>query len=45
MAKPRPARAKQASNTMVLMNLTAGKCVSQALAIAADRHPLAERTT
>ena len=36
MAKPRPARAKQAPSTMVLMNLTAGKIVSQALAVAAE---------
>jgi hypothetical protein len=36
MAKPRPARAKQASSTMALMNLTAGKIVSQALAVAAE---------
>ncbi len=36
MAKPRPARVKQASSTMVLMNLTAGKIVSQALAVAAE---------
>ena len=36
MAKPRPTRAKQASSTMVLMNLTAGKIVSQALAVAAE---------
>lgn len=36
MAKPRPARAQQASNTMVLMNLTAGKWVSQAIAVAAE---------
>jgi ubiquinone/menaquinone biosynthesis C-methylase UbiE len=36
MAKPRPAPAKKASYTMTLMNLTAGKCVSQAMAVAAE---------
>lgn len=36
MAKPRPARAKQASDSMILMNLTAGKWVSQAIAVAAE---------
>ncbi len=36
MAKPRPARAKKASDPMALMNLTAGKCVTQALAVVAE---------
>lgn len=36
MAKPRPARAKKASHPMALMNLTAGKCVTQALAVVAE---------
>ena len=36
MAKPRPARAKKASDPMILMNLTAGKWVSQAIAVAAE---------
>jgi biotin operon repressor len=36
MPKPKPARAKQASDPMILMNLTAGKWVSQALAVAAE---------
>ncbi len=36
MAKPRPAQAKTASDPMTLMNLTAGKWVSQAIAVAAE---------
>jgi hypothetical protein len=36
MAKPRPAQAKKASDPMTLMNLTAGKWVSQAIAVAAE---------
>jgi len=36
MAKPRPAPAKKASDPMTLMNLTAGKWVSQAIAVAAE---------
>jgi ubiquinone/menaquinone biosynthesis C-methylase UbiE len=36
MAKPRPARAKKASDPMTFMNLTAGKWVSQAIAVAAE---------
>ena len=36
MAKRRPARAKKASDPMILMNLTAGKWVSQAIAVAAE---------
>jgi hypothetical protein len=36
MAKPRLAQAKQAADSMILMNLTAGKIVSQALAVAAE---------
>ena len=36
MAKPRPAQAKKASNPMTLMNLTAGKWVSQAIAVVAE---------
>jgi len=36
MAKPRRARAKKASDAMTLMNLTTGKWVSQALAVAAE---------
>ncbi len=36
MAKPRSARAKKVSDPMILMNLTAGKCVSQAIAVAAE---------
>ena len=36
MAKPKPGSAKKASNQMTLMNLTAGKCVSQAIAVAAE---------
>jgi ubiquinone/menaquinone biosynthesis C-methylase UbiE len=36
MAKPRPASAKKASDPMIFMNLTAGKWVSQAIAVAAD---------
>ena len=34
MAKPRPASAKKASDPMTFMNLTAGKWVSQAIAVA-----------
>src|SRR6478672_13196369 len=36
MAKPKLGSAKKASNQMTLMNLTAGKCVSQAIAVAAE---------
>src|SRR5688572_27919820 len=36
MAKPRPAPAKKASDAMTLLNLTAGKWVSQAIAVAAE---------
>jgi hypothetical protein len=36
MAKPRPAPAKKASDPMTLMNLTAGKWVSQAIAVVAE---------
>src|SRR5437016_7361567 len=36
MAKPRPAPAKKVSHPMTLMNLTAGKWVSQAIAVAAE---------
>jgi C-methyltransferase len=36
MAKPRPASAKKASDPMIFMNLTAGKWVSQAIAVAAE---------
>src|SRR5438046_7204855 len=36
MAKPRPAPAKKSSDPMTLMNLTAGKWVSQAIAVAAE---------
>ena len=36
MAKPRPTRAKKASDPMILMNLTAGKCVTQALGVVAE---------
>src|SRR5438045_9673292 len=36
MAKPKLGSAKKASNQMTLMNLTAGKWVSQAIAVAAD---------
>jgi ubiquinone/menaquinone biosynthesis C-methylase UbiE len=36
MAKPTLASAKKASDQMILMNLTAGKCVSQAIAVAAE---------
>jgi hypothetical protein len=36
MAKPRPAQAKKASDPMTLMNLTAGKWVSQAIAVVAE---------
>ena len=36
MAKPKPGSAKKTSNQMTLMNLTAGKWVSQAIAVAAE---------
>lgn len=36
MAKARRARAQQPSDTMSLMSLTAGKCVSRAIAVAAE---------
>lgn len=36
MAKPRTTRAKKASDPMILMNLTAGKWVSQAIAVAVE---------
>jgi hypothetical protein len=36
MAKPRSARTKKASDPMTFMNLTAGKWVSQAIAVAAE---------
>src|SRR5207249_1661052 len=36
MAKPKLGSAKKASNQMTLMNLTAGKWVSQAIAVAAE---------
>src|SRR5437667_10485565 len=36
MAKARRARAKKASNSMSFMNLTAGKWVSQGIAVAAE---------
>ena len=36
MAKPRPVPTKKASDPMTLMNLTAGKCISQAIAVAAE---------
>ncbi|HEX3234120.1 MAG TPA: methyltransferase [Gemmatimonadales bacterium] len=36
MPKPRPAPAKKASDAMILINLTAGKWVSQAIAVAAE---------
>jgi hypothetical protein len=36
MAKPRPAPAKKASDPMTLLNLTAGKWVSQAIAVVAE---------
>lgn len=36
MAKPRPAPPKKASDPMTLMNLTAGKWVSQGIAVAAE---------
>ena len=36
MSKPRPAKAKKVSDPMTLMNLTAGKWVSQAIAVAAE---------
>jgi ubiquinone/menaquinone biosynthesis C-methylase UbiE len=36
MAKPRRAPAKKTSDSMALMNLTAGKIVSQAIAVAAE---------
>jgi len=36
MAKPKLGSAKKASNQMILMNLTAGKWVSQAIAVAAE---------
>ncbi len=36
MAKPRPAPAKKASDAMTLLNLTVGKWVSQAIAVAAE---------
>lgn len=41
MAKPRPASARKASDPMTFMNLTAGKCVSQAIA-AADELGIAD---
>jgi hypothetical protein len=36
MAKPRPAPAKKSSDPMTFMNLTAGKWVSQAIAVVAE---------
>jgi len=36
MAKPKPRRAKKPSDSAILLNLTAGKCVSQAMAVVAE---------